>query len=320
MAARRQNGTAFTLVELLVVIAIIGILVALLLPAVQSAREAARRTQCTNNLKQLGLAFHNYHAAHQTFPAGSLRDLDRGTGNFRDPRISPHARLMPYLELQTLYDLLQWDLGWEADAHALLRQTNVAGFSCPTKQDNLCTYWYRRNQWFHYDSNPDGPLEYATHYLGVMGAKGLIPGFRERYEIDMSTGGHGGFGRTGILVRDEFIPARHVEDGLSKTFLMGEMSWDIGEFEAWLGGLSPGWLNAMTIKNIANPLNSYKFDRQLNQLNINDTSFGSEHTAGGAHFLMADSSVRFASENIELNILKGMASRATGEAVSGAEL
>ena len=138
MAARRKNRTAFTLVELLVVIAIIGILVALLLPAVQSAREAARRTQCTNHLKQLGLAFHNYHAAHQTFPAGSLRDLDRGTGNFRDPRISPHARLMPYLELQTLYDLLQWDLGWEADAHALLRQTNVAGFSCPTKQDNLC--------------------------------------------------------------------------------------------------------------------------------------------------------------------------------------
>ncbi|MBN1853028.1 MAG: DUF1559 domain-containing protein [Pirellulales bacterium] len=310
MARPRHPKSGFTLVELLVVIAIIGILVALLLPAVQAAREAARRSQCTNHLKQFGLAFHNYHSANNTFPAGSIRDIEAGTGNFKDPRVSPHARLLPYMELQTIYDMIQWDFGWEADVHTLLRQTNVPGYACPSKDDNIATYYYNRNQWYL------GPGEYATHYLGVMGAKGLIPGLRERYEIDTSTTCHGDFTTNGILVRDQFISASRVTDGLSNTFLMGEMAWDIGEYEAWLGGLSVGWTNSMTTKNIAYPLNSYRYDLDLNTIDINDTSFGSEHAAGGAHFLLADSSVRFVSDNVELNILKAMASRACSELVS----
>lgn len=307
MCGNRGRARAFTLVELLVVIAIIGVLVALLLPAVQAAREAARRSQCTNNMKQFGLAMQNYHAAKNTFPPGSERDISKGTGNFRDPRVSPHVHLLPYMELQPLFDRVDWSYSWEADVHTVLRQSNVTGFACPSKEDNHANYYYVNNQW------RVGPGEYASHYLGVMGAKGLIPGLRDQYEIDTSSGSHGGFATNGILIRDRAISASKITDGLSKTFLMGEMAWDIGEYEAWNGGLSPGWQNSMTTKNVAHPLNSYKFDRALNQLSINDTSFGSEHAGRGTHFLMADGSVHFVSEDIPLDGLKAHASRKDAE-------
>ncbi|MGB7949626.1 MAG: DUF1559 domain-containing protein, partial [Candidatus Binatia bacterium] len=302
VASLRRPG--FTLVELLVVIAIIGVLVALLLPAVQAAREAARRTQCTNNLKQFGVAMLNHHATKKTFPPGSMRDIGGGKPNFRDPRVSPHTRLLPYLEEQALYDIVDWTYGWESDVHTVLRKTNVPGFACPSKDNNDAAYYYVGNQW------KTGPGEYATHYVGVLGAKGLIPGSRDNYDVDNSTAQHGGFATNGILIRDRAISAAKVTDGLSKTFLMGEMAWDIGEFEAWMGGLSPGWQNSMTTKNVLHPLNSYKYDLQFNQLFINDTSFGSEHAGRGAHFLMGDGSVHFLSEDIQLDLLKSFASRA----------
>lgn len=314
MRFRQPVRTGFTLVELLVVIAIIGILVALLLPAVQSAREAARRAQCTNHLKQLGVAMHNYHSAHASFPPGSLRDLDRGTSNFADPRFSPHARLLPYLELQNLYDRLVWTKGWECDEHTPLRETLVPGFVCPSKETADTAYYYQRCQWVSAVSTRETP----THYLGVMGAKGIVTGSRQYYrevsELQSPTA-HGGFATNGIMIRDRAIRAAKVVDGLSKTFLMGEMAWDIGEYEAWLGGLSPGWSNSMTIKNVAEPLNSYRFDRALNRQLINDTSFGSEHAGRGAHFLFADSSVHFVNDGVELALLKGFASRDQGEVV-----
>ena len=101
---RRTRG-GFTLVELLVVIAIIGILVALLLPAVQSAREAARRMQCQNNLKQLALALHNYHTAHATFPPAGFYDGGGANGS----TLSWHTTVLPFIEQQNLYDALDRD-------------------------------------------------------------------------------------------------------------------------------------------------------------------------------------------------------------------
>ena len=308
--ARRQIG--FTLVELLVVIAIIGVLVALLLPAVQAAREAARRSQCTNHLKQLGLGAQNYHTAQQEFPPGSEHDPD--VGPFSDPRFSPHGRMLPYLELQTLFDQLDWSLGWEADVHQTVREAEVSFFRCPSTPETQSAYYYRRNAWIA------GPGEAISHYVGVTGAKGFVVGAdrasRLRYAHE-ARGGHGGFALNGIMIHvlsgEQFVSASRVTDGLSNTLLMGEMAWDIGEFEAWLGGLSPGKSNSMTSKNVAYPLNSYRFDRSLNTLLINDTSFGSHHASRGAHFLLADASVHFVNEDIELNVLKSMASRDNGE-------
>jgi prepilin-type N-terminal cleavage/methylation domain-containing protein len=308
MRVIRCGKTAFTLVELLVVISIIGVLIALLLPAIQAAREAARRNQCTNNMKQFGVAMQNYHAAQKSFPPGSMRDIAAGPGNFRDPRVSPHVRLLPYMEEQSLYDAIDWTYSWEADVHTVLRKTNVSGFACPSKESNDANYYYTGNQWHL------GPSEYATHYLGVLGAKGLIAGTRDQYLFD--SGPHGGFATNGILIRDRALSASKVIDGLSKTILMGEMAWDIGEYEAWNGGLSPAWANSMTTKNVTHPLNSYKFDRALNQLDINDTSFGSEHSARGAHFLLGDGSVHFLTEEVQLSTLKALASRKESEVVT----
>ena len=101
----RQSVAAFTLVELLVVIAIIGIFIALLLPAVQAAREAARRTQCRNHLKQIGRAVNNYNSAHRTFPTGRVRTMVDGQGRC----FSAYAFLLPYLDAETLFDLINFD-------------------------------------------------------------------------------------------------------------------------------------------------------------------------------------------------------------------
>jgi len=132
-ASRRA---AFTLIELLVVIAIIGVLVSLLLPAVQQAREAARRAQCTNNLKQLGLALHNYHDAHRVFPAAYLadtRDASRDPNTFDGPNgFAWGTMLLPALDQSPLYN--QFDLGrpcWDP-VNAAPARTRLPVFLCPT--------------------------------------------------------------------------------------------------------------------------------------------------------------------------------------------
>ncbi len=304
MRREEPRRSAFTLVELLVVIAIIGVLVGLLLPAVQAAREAARRLQCSNNLKQLGLGMQNHHSAQQAFPPAAQRDT---------LRISPHGRLLPYIEQQVLYNQIDKSKRWEDDIHTPIRKTLLSGFVCPSREIVEADYFYVGGGW------QTGGGEYVTHYAGVMGAKGRLPGTRTNYEHE-ALGGHGGFALNGILILDRAISAREVTDGLSNTLLMGEIAWDIGEFEAWLGGLSPGHTNSMTSKNMTHPLNSYRFDRSLNFLDINDSSFGSQHTGGGAHFALGDGSTRLVTDSIDLEILKSMASRDSDEVITDATL
>jgi prepilin-type N-terminal cleavage/methylation domain-containing protein len=116
---RRRHG--FTLIELLVVIAIIAILIALLLPAVQKVREAASRTQCTNNLKQFGVALHSYHDAHKGFPPG------------RDSKdISTHAYLLPFMEQESLYRSINFSVSYNNAANAFARAQTVPVFLCPS--------------------------------------------------------------------------------------------------------------------------------------------------------------------------------------------
>lgn len=137
--SRRRRQAAFTLVELLVVIAIIGILVALLLPAIQAAREAARRTQCANNLKQLGVAMHNFHDVYKRFPSATheplFQDPAGGYSNSRE-RWNYVCLILPYMEQQSLYDtLLAEHIGHASNrpwSNNIVTQTWLAGIICPS--------------------------------------------------------------------------------------------------------------------------------------------------------------------------------------------
>ncbi len=135
-----QTRRGFTLIELLVVIAIIGVLIALLLPAVQAAREAARRAQCTNNLKQIGLAIHNYHSVHDTFPMGASRTYSVPGTIYGWNNWSAQALMLPFMEQQALYNAANFNLAvWHASrtpagyyGNLTVFNTRVSAFLCPS--------------------------------------------------------------------------------------------------------------------------------------------------------------------------------------------
>src|SRR5262249_25129813 len=128
----RLRRAGFTLIELLVVIAVIAVLIALLLPAVQAAREAARRIQCVNNLKQLGLAAHNYHSSNDTFPTAAFAF---GSGEIN--LWGQTARLAPYLEQQGLFNSINFSLTISDPGSATVVKTHIAAFVCPTDFDQM---------------------------------------------------------------------------------------------------------------------------------------------------------------------------------------
>src|SRR5690242_10986031 len=131
---------AFTLIELLVVIAIIAVLIALLLPAVQAAREAARRAQCVNNLKQVGLALHNYHSTNDAFPPGALTVLDAGTKTLVQLQsFSAHFRMLPGMEQQAIYNSANFSISAYMDSAVGIEAANstaslarISSFLCPS--------------------------------------------------------------------------------------------------------------------------------------------------------------------------------------------
>ena len=130
---RGINRGGVTIIELLVVVAIIGLLVSLLLPAVQSAREAARRTQCANNLKQVGLALHQHHGARQEFPAGIRAVGD----NFLRGLHSGFAQLLPYLEQQTLHQAYDFDASWQSEHNQTLASARIEMLLCPSSEHEV---------------------------------------------------------------------------------------------------------------------------------------------------------------------------------------
>jgi prepilin-type N-terminal cleavage/methylation domain-containing protein len=137
LSRSRRVRRGFTLIELLVVIAIIAVLIALLLPAVQSAREAARRAQCTNNLKQIALAYHNFHSATDAFPAPAIADKDGR------PLLSWRVAILPYVEQQELYNKFKLDEPWDSPHNKALIGEVPATYLCPSRwnpQPGTTTY------------------------------------------------------------------------------------------------------------------------------------------------------------------------------------
>lgn len=258
-ASQSQKG--FTLVELLVVIAIIGVLVALLLPAVQAAREAARRSQCSNNLKQIALALHNHHDTYGHFPSGYNPDTGWAWG----------MALLPFVEQQPLYDRLgpitaNMDL---SDATRLsLVQTVLTGYICPSDSGpdlNEKTEPYGASQRLA-----------RSNYLGIMGST----------TVQASTDDG-----NGIMFQKSKIRFGDIKDGSSQTFLLGERDHITRRGALW-AGTARSWSSSRHSN--VNP--TYRTSGLINGTHIN--CFSSQHP-GGAQFALADGSVRFVSETID---------------------
>jgi len=302
MKSRYLHG--FTLVELLVVIAIIGILIALLLPAVQSAREAARRMQCTNNLKQIGVALHNYHAALGTFPPGTSTRPGGCVVSTTSGGAFPFLVLiMTYFEQDPMYKRIELDLGHDSSTNAWLRGVQMPMYTCPSKGP----------EWRPYDKDPFH--YYYTHYLGILGAKGNIGDSSELYPLEGCVGA-GEYATTGAMRLNKGVRVSEIQDGTSYTALVGEHSRDSNVQRVWCSGSGSRQAYSNSAKNVFYPMFSMGSPDFYANENFNDVSFGSAHAARGAHFLFADGSVHFIVEDIDLNIYKGMATRASGETIT----
>lgn len=290
-----SNRRGFTLVELLVVIAIIGVLVALLLPAVQAAREAARRIQCTNNLKQLGLGMHNYHDIHGQFPLPGMIASHLGW----------NASILPQIEQQPLYDRIDFNQASMAQFNSRnqpLTTNKITAYLCPSSSSETSLS----------PTTVGGQRVYTMHYYGILGPYGTNPTTGQAYRCVNMTQAFGGECQQGILWQWG-SKMRDINDGTSNTYLLGEISWiEMDKWRPWLRakyGDNRGTLYLIS-KNIEFPINSD------NGAKWNAISFGSEHP-GGAQFAMADGSCRFVSETIDWAVYLATASRDGREPISG---
>ena len=331
---------AFTLVELLVVIAIIGILVALLLPAVQQAREAARRLQCTNNIRQLALASHNYYTARNAFPPGltAYRTSDwHGNTMF--------AFLLPYMEEAALSDI--WNFGNTAtDAQSNTKDPTTGTFtqnapSATVISSFLCTS----------DVIPENPVllnwsspGYARGWHGVTSYVGN-GGTHSTYFRDPGMRSNGMFFMTGpdsqpessqnFLKPDQKpVRMRQVKDGASKTILFGERDHtdpvfdqrlhENGSFSrypihkwgawGWTGG-GNGTTHVLACSRVPINYETPVTASGYSAVNLRMSAFGSSHS-GGANFTFADCSARFISEDLDLITLQALSTRSGEEIVS----
>ncbi len=293
----------FTLVELLVVIAIIGVLVALLLPAVQQARAAARRVQCTNQIRQLGLACLTYESALNQYPAAT--ELPS--------RLSWIARVLPHIEETSLHDLVNQDATWFSSDNEQAEQTAISLLQCPSVSE-LETFISLPGQTTTVSTSP-----LRSHYVGIMGAKSTCPADpnadfpRNKYTIERCDVRTGGWATNGMIIPLGVVRNASVKDGTSNTMLLGEISWvGSGPTRTWIVGHADGGNVINWVYNARN----IKHEMQVASRGVypnNDTSLGSEHV-GGAHAVFVDGSVHFLSENISLQGgLQPLASREAGE-------
>ncbi len=327
MSRRGSAPRGFTLVELLVVIAIIGILIALLLPAVQSAREAARRMQCCNKMKQLALALHNYHSSHGVFPAGYFSNKSP-TGSdwcYSDPGCTNYNHLapwtvtvLPYLEEMSRYE--EFDLTKEFSSSEY----------CPSEGNASSRNhqaWLRPLSKYQCPSNPYSVAEYNNiDYLGVQGGGDESEAsctYRQRVHF-----------LTGLLYHNSAVRISRITDGSSNVLLLGETkyipttdhrTYDPKSFAGWAssGRLDKSGSNPYVLAGVVDQINSVtgaggmvSTQCTYDLFYLMSRVFGSFHP-GGCHFAMGDGSVHFLSENMDLETLRRLAVRDDALPLSG---
>ncbi len=317
-----RTRTAFTLVELLVVIAIIGVLVSLLLPAVQSAREAARRMQCSNNLKQLGLAMLNYETAHEGLPPAAISwttadYTGRGPGDWYDDH-GWYSQIGPYIEQQNWADKIDFDVSFSHANNDEFRRVKIPLYNCPSD------IRFQENEWN------------TTEWARVRG----------NYVVNFGNTNYGQTDRAGVkfggapftYLRE--TPMAAIKDGTSNTLMMAEILQVRTESNAWHGALSDfttclggqtfqSWLppNAAAADDMARHTGVSATVFTSNGIpvpnNIGDASKVKEqsfaarsHHSGGVMAVLCDGSVHFFSENIALDTWRSLSTAKGGEVVS----
>ena len=314
ISRRRSWRQAFTLIELLVVIAIIAVLIALLLPAVQQARESARRTQCKNNLKQLGLAMHNYLDTHKIFPCNSL-DSSAWTGIQHGTQLT---MILPFIDQASFYNSLDFT------------QQNVEGTVIKGKPAYAWVMSAFLCPSYSGDNGASGRAK--TNYAPSMGAQQMDSRTCQLYSPYGGYGGGGffnngsvGHGNTmsigqisGIFGR--MVPSAtmgQITDGTSNTILMGEVRPDCSDHinNGWMHNNSL-WVATTPPINFPTCPGSPVLPNQCHQADNWNTSqgFKSQHT-GGAHFILCDGSVRFLSENVDYATYQKLGDRRDGQTV-----
>lgn len=297
-----QHKQGFTLVELLVVIAIIGILVALLLPAVQAAREAARRMQCSNNLKQLGVALHNYHDTHKSMPPGFLPKRNANGAKTNDVNLwAWGALVLPFMEQQALHDKLNvgnnhLELISSTAGPGTLKevmQQAIPSFRCPSDVGPPKNTNRQRFNWAQ--TPPVAGRRIATsNYLGVNGA--------------WNPDANGGRSQErGVFIEETGRRFRDITDGTSNVLMVGERRWQYKDNSGAIRTSGAGVIYGVRRRNGVNErADALGGGRpRLNFDNSNDQNgrlrgFSSMHP-GGAMFVLADGSVNFISETIEFS-------------------
>lgn len=296
---RRRGG--FTLIELLVVIAIIAVLVALLLPAVQQAREAARRTQCKNNLKQIGLALHNYLERVRVFPPAYLSNLD-SSGNDTGPGWGWAAFLLADLELTPLQQAIDFNVDIATSANLTARKTFLPVFSCPSDTGpNVFTISVDP------DGNPLSPAVTLAHanYVGVNGNNGV-------------TGNQAV--NDGAFLENRSLRPADIVDGLSNTFFIGERSVNMS-VTTWVGAITGAGVVDMrdadpsAIEGSSALVLGHCGPHAPNNPLVTDADALSSKHAGGANFLFGDGSIHFINSQISLTVYDALATRGGSDVV-----